>query len=139
MINKNIGRLRLELYNGVDELPIERYHKFNLYCLMSAGIGNDVESITKHMGSIYQSLNKKDIERLKIQFQNYYHSLYLIIDKVDTTNMAFACLIHSVNGREVTDLSEEGIRRLQIKITRAERRKQIVQLFVDLKKKLRMK
>lgn len=136
MIHERVGRLRLELYNGIDELPSERYHKFNLYCLMYTGIGNDAESVAKHIGDMYQSLTKNDTERLKIQLQNYHHSLYLILEKADIQSMAFACLVHSINGKEVTDLSEEGLKWIQGRISRASKRQQITKLLKDLKKKI---
>jgi len=137
MIQKKIGRLNLELYSSINELPSERYHKFNLYCLMAAGIGNDAESVQNHISDIFQSLSKGDTERLKIQFQNYYHSLHLILEKADTQSLAFSCLIAAIDGKPITDLSDDGLQYTQYLISREEKRLQVVGLFTDLKKKLK--
>lgn len=137
MINRNIGRLRLELYSSVDELPIERFGKFNIYCLLAAGIGNDVESVNKHLEELYKSAYAKDFEKLKTQLYNYHHSLNAILNGERLETSAFACLVHSINGKEVNDLSEEGIKWITTRILRAEKTQMAFNLFAELKKKLR--
>lgn len=137
MIVKRIGRLNIKLYDCIDELPIERYHKFNIYCLLSAGIGNDIESVTSHINSIYSALQRKDFDRLKIQFENYYMSLNMILEHIDTQSIAFACLVHSINGDEITDLSDESLKNISKRITRAGKRVKILELVSEIKKKLK--
>ena len=137
MINKNIGRLRLKIYDNIGELPIERYHKFNTYCLLSMGIGSDIESIDNHIAEIFQALHRKDYDRLTVNFTNYYHSLRLIQDHMDIPSVAFACLVHSINDQEITDISEENLRIVSGRLTQAKRRELVINLFRELKKKLR--
>ncbi len=139
MIKKRIGRLRLEIYDSIKELPIERYHQFNIYCLLSTGIGADVEGINKHYADIFQSLEKKDYKRLKTLFQNYYYCLHLIIEHMDLPSLAFACLVKSINERDITDFSEDNLKHISERLTRAAKRQLIFDLFKDLKKKLRTK
>lgn len=139
MLSKNIGRLRLELYSSVDELPSERYNKFNIYCLLRAGIGNDAESVLEHMQGLYQSAGKKDYQRVLTQLQNYHHSLSAILSHEDTACTAFACLIYSINGVEVRDTSDEGLKWVVSRVARAEKRVQALQLLTILKKKLKMR
>ena len=139
MINKKIGRLRLELYSSIDELPAERYHKFNLYSLLSAGIGNDVESIQGHISRIYEALQKKDFERLQTMFQNYYHSLHFILEQIDTQSISFACLVHSINGQEIKDLSDENLKKVSSRITKSVKRAEVLNLVQSIKKKLKRK
>lgn len=137
MIKKSIGRKHLLIYDSVSELPSNRYHLFNSYCLMSMGIGSDVEGINEHIADIFGALQKKDFDRLNILFQNYYHSLRMIVDHEDIPSVAFACLVHSVNGKEVIDTSEEGLKRLAKDLAGAKRRVIIVNMFNELKKKSR--
>ena len=136
MIDQNIGRLRLKVYGGIDELPSERYNKFNIYCLLRAGIGNDAESIATHIQDLATTIGKNDTERAMVQLNNYYHALNMILNHEDTQSMAFACLVHSINGVEITDISEEGLRWIVSRIARAEKRVQAAQLFDLLKKKI---
>lgn len=139
MITKKIGFLKLELYNGIDELTTERYHKFNLYCLLSSGVGSDVESIKEHMIKIYQVLQKKDFKRLQKMFENYYLSLSYITEGLDLKTLAFTCLIHSINGDEISDLSDDNLERLSKRITKNIKRQAIFDLFKEIKKKLSRK
>lgn len=137
MIHRKIGRLRLQLYDSIDELPIERYHKFNMYCLMYLGIGNDPASISKHYTDMIQSIAKNDIDRLKTQLHNYYTCLHLITQGVDTQTLAFSCLVYSINEKEITDTSEEGLNWIRSRVVRAEKRSTALQILADLKKKLK--
>ena len=139
MITKQLGRLTLKMYNGIDELPAERYHKFNLYCLMSAGIGNDAEALQSHMASIYTALNKKDYDSLLVMFQNYYHSLHFIVEQMDTQSIAFCCLIHSINGDEITDISDDNLMAISKRINKATKRSIALKLLDEIKKKLNPK
>lgn len=139
MINKRIGKLRLTLYSGIDELTADRFHKFNLYSLLSAGIGNDVESIQGHITQIYSALQKKDFERLKILFQNYHHALHFILEQIDTQSIAFACLVHSINGQLVTDISDDNLKAISERITRNIKRSEVLNLVQTIKKKLKRK
>jgi hypothetical protein len=139
MITEKIGTLDVTLYNGIDELPAERYHKFNLYCLMASGIGNDVQSVQTHITLLYQALNRKDIERLKVLLENYHHSLHFIIEQMDTQSIAFACLVHSINGKEVSDISDESLKRISKQITKSVRRSEVLNILSTIKKKLKAK
>lgn len=137
MIRKKIGRLEVELYGNINELPSERYHKFNLYCLMSAGIGNDTESVIEHIQGMYTSLAKKDTDRLMIQLQNYHHALHLILEKQDTQSLAFACLVAAIDGKPTRDISDDGLQYTQYLINREEKRLKMLAILNELKKKLK--
>ena len=139
MIDKRIGNLRLKLYSGIDELTAERFHKFNLYTLIATGIGSDVTSLQNHITLIYQALNKKDYDRLKTLFENYHHSIHLITEQIDTQCVAFACLVHSINGDEITDISDENLIKISKRITKNVRRVEALQVLEEIKKKLKMK
>lgn len=137
MKKQNIGRLRVEFYDDVNELPSERYHKFNTYCLLYMGIGSDTEAMQKHYADIMQALQKKDLDRLNKMFQNYYYCLHLINEKIDLPSLAVACLVKSINEKDITDISEEGLREVSKRLVRSKRRNMAVTLFKELKKKLR--
>lgn len=139
MIDKKIGRLKLKLYNGIDELPAERYHKFNLYCLLASGIGSDVTALNNHITTIYQALQMKDFARLKTLFENYYMNLNYTIQGMDLNSMAFVCLIHSINGKEILDSSDENLMKISKEISKHEKRSKYLNLFREIKKKLKMK
>jgi hypothetical protein len=38
--------------------------------------------------------------------------IYNIINEVDPGSLAFACMVHSINGVEVTDLSDENLKKI---------------------------
>jgi hypothetical protein len=136
---ERIGRLRVEFYDSVNELPSERYHKFNTYCLLYMGIGADAEDMQKHYSDMLQALHRKDLDRLGKMLQNYMYCLHLITEHIDLPSMAVACLVKSINDKEVNDVSEENLKRVAKRITQAKKRQMVVNLFKVLKKKLRMR
>lgn len=139
MIEKNIGRLTIKYYNSIDELPTENYHKFNLYALIDSGIGSDTDSIKTHIEGIYAALQKKDFDRLKVLFGNYYMSLSYITEGLDMKSIAVCYMIHSVNGKLNNDLSDEAIHKLAKKLAKHVKRQHFISQFTALKKKLMRK
>jgi hypothetical protein len=139
MINRTIGRLRLELYSSIDELPSNRYHKFNVFCLISAGIGGDIESIQGHISKMYESLGHKDYEKLSNQLQNYYHALHLAVEGIDAKSVALSCLIHKINNEVITDISDDNLEAISKRISKEQNREHLIKLLNELKKKLKMK
>lgn len=100
------------LYNSIKELPIDLSKKFNHFMLQVAGIGNTYEDIDDHLARLteFAKADKKDelIEELK----NMRFNFFAILDQWDFRSNAFACLVKSVNGLEVTDRSDEGLEKM---------------------------
>lgn len=100
----------LELYTGIDELPITRFNAYNRYLLVDAGIGSDMNDVDRHIGAIRRFLGSKDIASADKELMNMRQNLAFVIGGVSPRMMAFVPLIATMNGRERNDLSDEGVR-----------------------------
>lgn len=65
-----IGKHTVEIYDSIDELPIKRFHKFNKYLLIDAGVGSDLNSISEKINRIVRFIDKEDKANAKIELDN---------------------------------------------------------------------
>jgi hypothetical protein len=104
-----IDKTKVLLYSSIKELPIELSKKMQNYLLQAVGIGSTIQDIDDHLAraSAFLSADKKDecIEELK----NLRFAMYSAINEIRYDSLAFGCMIHSINGRLITDYSQEGI------------------------------
>lgn len=130
VVNKKV----LTLYDSIDELPIVNFQKYNKYLLIDAGIGSDVDSIDEHISRLAKYI-KTDLAKASQELQNYRQNLYMIASGISPKHMAFAALIHSIDGKKVEDLSDENLQSILTDL-RTVRRSWLVDLLIKLKKKI---
>jgi hypothetical protein len=111
ILHKGLKKTRVLLYSDIDQLPAERFSKINKFWMLSDELGGSFEDIDKiHFTRLLLSLNDKNkavkvIENMRVLVHN-------IINEVNPGSLAFACLIHSIDGYEVIDLSDENLKRV---------------------------
>lgn len=103
---------KLVIYDSIDELPIKRFHKFNKYLLIDSGVGSDVNDINSKIGLISQLMDR-DLTKAKIELENLRQSIYLVNQEVNVRHLSFMALVKSINGEEITDLSDENLQGIQ--------------------------
>jgi hypothetical protein len=93
-------------------------------------LGNSFEDIDRiHITRILLSLDDKD--KAKRVLDNLRVLIHNIINEVNPESLAFVCLVHSIDGVEMTDLSEDNLKRtLKLLSDRG-------LLYSELKKKLK--
>jgi hypothetical protein len=108
-LNKFLKSIEFKLFESIDDLPAENYSYFNKYLLIDSGIGSDFTEIdTLHLNTISSLI--KDPQKLAGEVQNLRSLVWNIINGVNLKHLAFGCLIHSVDGRQVTDLSADNLK-----------------------------
>lgn len=131
----NINKHKVEIYDSIDELPIKRFHKFNKYLLVDAGVGSDINDINEKISKIIRYIDKADKNNAKIELDNLRQSFNLIIQEVNVKHLAFMVLVKSIDGKEQTDLSEEGIKNIQ-SLFENQSSNFVNKLFQSIKKKI---
>ena len=63
MVTVQIGKHAVEMYNGIDELPIVRFHKYQKMVLIDAGIGGDITAFDQRAEKARRFLTKGDTEK----------------------------------------------------------------------------
>ena len=105
-----IGKKEIKIYTSIDELPIKRYQKFNKLLLVDSGIGSDMNDVNHHIAKIQAYIKKDNKENATKQLENMRMSLYLISEEINVRYLSYMTLIKSVDGVEVTDLSDDNLK-----------------------------
>ena len=130
-----IGRKVYKLYDSIDELPIVNFQKYNKYMLIDSGIGSDIDDVDRHITQVAKYIKAGDQQSAIQELQNMRQNMYMIASNISPKHLAFAALIHSINGEVVTDLSDENLSRIMDEIKTA-RRSWVIDLLLWLKKKI---
>lgn len=131
LINKKIVRV----YDSVDEMPIVNFQKYNKYLLIDSGIGSDADDIDAHIVKIAKYIKSNNNKKALQELQNMRQNIYMVNSEISPKYLAFAALIHSVDGKEVNDLSDDGLKKLLQDLKEVKHSK-VVDFLLWLKKKV---
>lgn len=106
---------KIVLYDDIDQMPVNRYMKFNKYLMLNDQIGSSWDDFDQnHMIRIIRLIEDK--EKLLLELKNLRNLFYNLVNEVNPKLIAFGCLVASVNGESVNDLSFDGLRSLMIRL-----------------------
>ena len=125
----------IKLYDSIDEMPIVNFQKYNKCLLLDAGLGSDADSVDSHIVNIAKYIKSDDKKSAMQELQNLRQNLHLIVNNISPKYMAFAALIHSVDGKEQKDLSDSHLIEI-IEDLREIPHNFLTDLLLELKKKL---
>lgn len=112
MKTEKIGRHRIELYDSIDELTTERFFTYNKMLLIDSGIGSDMQAIDDHITRLLRYLKTDKKEEAAQELINMRSSFYFVIENLSPKYLSFAALVYKVDGKLVTDFSDENLTRL---------------------------
>jgi hypothetical protein len=137
MIKEKWNGHTLEMYAGIDELPITRFMVYNRFMLVDSGIGSDLNDVDRHIGTLARFIASDKKTDANKELLNLRQNLAFIIEGVSPRMMAFVPFLATLDGVPVTDLSDEGakdvLRRLSEKGMTAGL---LIRLLTGVKKKL---
>lgn len=131
LINKKIVRV----YDSIDEMPIVNFQKYNKYLLIDSGIGSDADDIDAHIAKIAKFMKAGNNKKALQELQNMRQNMYMVNSEISPKYLAFAALIHDIDGKEVTDLSDNNLKALLEEI-KTVKHSTIIDFLVWLKKKV---
>ena len=105
-----LGKHTVELYDAIEDLPVTRYHRFNKFMLIDAGLGSDLTEIDAHISKAIQYFGMKENEAGVTELQNMRQAIYFVQNELTPKHLAFAALIKSVDGNVRDDISEAGLK-----------------------------
>jgi len=127
------GKL-VKVYDSIDELPIINYQKYNKFLLIDSGIGSDVDDVDKHIQKIAKLINS-DKKLAMQELQNLRLNIHMVNSEISPKHLAFAALIHSINGKELTDLSDDCLKNTLAELNKV-KRSWLVDFILSFKKKV---
>lgn len=131
LINKKIVRV----YDSIDEMPIVNFQKYNKYLLIDSGIGSDADDIDAHIVKIAKFIKANNNNKALQELQNMRQNMYMVNNEISPKYLAFAALIHSIDGKEVNDLSDDGLKKL-LQDLKDIKHSKVIDFLLWLKKKV---
>lgn len=135
MRKETIAGRKVILYDSIDELPVKRFHKYNKFMLIDSGVGSTLSDINAHIKKI-QGYMSKDLKLAGIELDNLRQNMYLISQELGPKYLSFAALVHSIDGKEVFDLSDDNLKAI-VDTLATEKVTLLDKLISGLKKKLK--
>lgn len=127
----------VKVYTDIDEMPIVNFQKYNKFLLIDSGIGSTVDDFDAHVTKVAKYIKANDSAKALQELQNMRQNLFMINSEISPKYMAFAALIHSINGERVTDLSDEGLKAILTSL-KSIKHSWLVKFMLWLKKKVKV-
>lgn len=124
----------LKVYDSIDEMPIINFQKYNKYLLIDSGIGSDIDDVDNHLVKLAK-LIKTDTKKASQELLNLRQNLHMIVSGISPKYLAFAALIHSIDGKVITDLSDDNLKAI-LKDLRDVKHSKLIDFIARFKKKI---
>ena len=98
----------IEMYDTIGELSVTRWHLFNKYIMMQAGIGGDIETIDQHITSILKMIRNEDLDDASNEVMNMRQNMAYVIQRLSPEMLAFAAMVKSIDGKMVSEETDSG-------------------------------
>ena len=125
----------LEMWDSVDNLPASNYINHARLVMLDAGIGSDLDAVTRHWQRIAKLAEKGDADGLKKQLSNYLQTMQFIVSNTSPEMMSFVSLIKSIDGKAIEDYSDENAKAIIEQLSKKGLTVGIVRSFLDYVKK----
>jgi hypothetical protein len=109
-LKKLLRKTKVVLHDDIDQLLIDRFNKINKFWMLHDNLGSSFIDIDNtHIAKLILIADNK--EKIIKELENLRILIFNIINEINPSHMAFACMVHSIDDKEVTDFSDEGIKR----------------------------
>jgi len=111
ILRKGVRRTKVLLHNDIGQLPVSQFNNMNKLWMLHDELGSSFEDIDKvHLTKLY--LSADDPAKVKKEIDNLRVLIYNILSDINPLNLSFAAMIHSIDDEEVTDFSDENLKKI---------------------------
>lgn len=111
MRKETLNGHKIEFFDDISELSVERFHQYSRYMLVASGVGDSIDDIDKHINKI-MALLTRDVKKAQQELLNLRQNIFLVAHQRDIRHKAFMFLAKSVDGEDWKDFSDKGIEEL---------------------------
>lgn len=134
MVKTVLGKHKVEFYDAIDELPIARFHKYQKYLLIDAGIGGDIQGFDTRIEKTRRYLIDGQTDNAAKELANMRQSIYLILSGINPKHMAFASLVTKIDDKVYDVITDDSIKEILDKLSDVSIKDMAVQLEAVKKK-----
>lgn len=99
----------VRFYDDIEDMPIDKFMKYNFLLSVDAKLGSDMSGVNEKIDPLIIMNSKGDKEAVHNGLLNMKQNILMMHQNMHPKMMAFAALVHSVNGKECNDLSDSGL------------------------------
>ncbi len=133
-IRKGLKRHTIRLYDSIENLPITLFSKVQKYQLVEQGIGSTIADFDRHFEMIVEFMKHDKKDKAIKELINVRHLFWHSLNEVNPAHLGFCCFVNSINGKEITDYSENSLGKIKEKLSDIGLTQKLIQEF-DVKKK----
>lgn len=131
------GDVELELYDSIHNLPPHRESQLNYFLLSDSGIGATFKDFDSHISNIQFAAYQENKDDLALAIENLKLNFISMLSKYNPKHLAWVCMVHSINGELITDISEDNLSKIATELSeKAGAEYRWEEIFDELKKKL---
>jgi hypothetical protein len=93
------GKHKVVIYNSSHDLTPRRYQKYNKHVMVSAGVGESLEDYNKRQAKAIGYVRSEDKKSALIELTNQQQCVFNALEEYSPSNMAFAVMVHSIDGK----------------------------------------
>lgn len=112
MVEVKIGKHSVKMYDGIEDLPVVRFHKYQKFLLVDSGIGGTITQFDQRIETIRRFLMLGDNEKAQKEIENLRQCVYMIQSELSPRHLAFAALVAEIDGKPCEDLSDDALKRV---------------------------
>lgn len=130
-----IGKHKVEFYDTIEDMPVERFHRLNRYLLVESGIGSSVEAVDQRLSQTIAFLKVGDRDSAIQELENLRQSVFLVCEGISPKDRAFAAIVSKIDGIPMQDMSEDGLDEVLRRLPELTI-KELSQTIAEVKKKI---
>lgn len=110
MKKMNLGKHKVVMFDSIEELPIERFQKYNKMLLLDAGLGSDMTALDAHLARVSEFIKAGDLANASGEIDNLRQTLFNVQNGLTPHFLSLIPLMAEVDGEPLTDLSDESLK-----------------------------
>lgn len=136
MVEVKIGKHSVKMYDGIEDLPVVRFHKYQKFLLIDSGIGGTMTQFDQRIETTRRFLMQGKTEPAQRELENLRQCVYMIQSEVSPKHLSFAALVTEIDGKPCEDLSDDALKEVVEKLSDVSER-ELAGLIGSVKKKNR--
>lgn len=140
-IGNLLGKVKIELYSSIKEMPVDRFNEFNKLAAIDMGVGSTLQDFNNHFSKLHSYVVNNSKDNALLEMSNIYQNFFYAINKISIWSYSFCAFIKSINGKEYTEteipkhrdtikmLSDKGLKVDECQSVIDEVKKNLIQSF----------
>ena len=109
MRKMTLGQHKVTMYESIEELPIERFQKYNKMLMIDAGLGSDLTALDAHLAKVSEFIKAGELNNAATEMDNLRQTLFNVQNGQTPHFLSLIPLMAEIDGEPLTDISDENL------------------------------